>query len=145
MNHLLVALDFSMFSPEVEKVAYTLAKKIDASVTLITIINKFVDYVPADTGQVFTDDWEARQFMANNNLQRVKDAHPDIETEMVSFIGDPKEDIIDLAIERSTSFIVMGTHGRTGVSHLLMGSTAEYIIRHSCVPIIVVPHQTKRH
>ena len=145
MNHLLVALDFSMFSPEVEKVAYTLAKKINASVTLITIINKFVDYVPADTGQVFMDDWEARQFMANKNLQRVKDAHPDVETEMVSFIGDPKEDIIDWAIQRSTCFIVMGTHGRTGVSHLLMGSTAEYIIRHSCVPIIVVPHQTKRH
>jgi nucleotide-binding universal stress UspA family protein len=145
MNHLLVALDFSMFSPEVEKVAYTLAKKIDASVTLITIINKFVEYVPADTGQVFMDDWEARQFVANKNLQKVKDAHPDVETEIVSFIGDPKEDIIDLAIQRSTSFIVMGTHGRTGVSHLLMGSTAEYIIRHSCVPIIVVPHRTKRH
>lgn len=145
MNHLLVALDFSMFSPEVEKVAYTLAKKIDASVTLITIINKFVEYVPADTGQVFMDDWEARQFTANKNLQRVKDAHPDVETEIVSFIGDPKEDIIDLAIQRSTSFIVMGTHGRTGFSHLLMGSTAEYIIRHSCVPIIVVPHRTKRH
>jgi len=145
MNHLLVALDFSKYSPEVEKVAYALAKKIDATVTLITIVNKFIEYVPVDTGQVFMDDWEARQFMANQNLQRVKDGHPDVETEIVSFIGDPKEDIIDLAIQRSTSFIVMGTHGRTGVSHLLMGSTAEYIIRHSTVPIIVVPHQTKRH
>jgi nucleotide-binding universal stress UspA family protein len=145
MNHLLVALDFSKYSPEVEKVAYALAKKIDASVTLVTIVNKFIDYVPLDTGQVFTDDWEARQFIANENLQKVKNGHPDIETETVSFIGDPKEDIIDFAILHPTSFIVMGTHGRTGVSHMLMGSTAEYIIRHSPVPIIVVPHRKERH
>lgn len=145
MNHLLVALDFSTFSSEVEKVAFTLAKKIGASVTLVTIVNKFIDYVPVDTGQDFTNDWDARQYIANENLLKVKNAHPDVETDTISFIGDPKVDIIDLALKNPTSFIIMGTHGRTGVSHLVMGSTAEYIIRHSPVPIIVVPHRKERH
>ena len=43
MNHIIMALDFSEFSPQVEKVGYTLAQKINASVTLVTIINQFID------------------------------------------------------------------------------------------------------
>ena len=145
MNHILLALDFSEFTPEVEKVGFTLAKKIGATVTLVTIINKFIEYVPMDTGQVFEDMWEARKDIANKSLQEVKERHNDVITDIVSFIGDPKEDIIELSIQKHTTFIVMGTHGRTGLSHLLTGSTAEYIIRHSVVPIIVVPINMHRH
>lgn len=145
MNHILMALDFSEFSSEVEKVGYSLAKKINASVTLVTIINKFIDYVPLDTGQVFENQWEARKDIASRSLQEVKERHPDVSTEIVTFIGDPKEDIIELSVQKRATFLVMGTHGRTGVSHLVTGSTAEYIIRHSVVPIIVVPMNMKRH
>ena len=145
MNHILMALDFSENSPEVEKVGYALASKINASVTLITIINKYIDYVPMDTGQVFENYWEARKDIALKLMEEVKYRHPDVSTELISFIGDPKEDIIDLSVKKHTTFIVMGTHGRTGVSHLVMGSTAEYIIRHSQIPIIVVPLNSKPH
>ncbi len=145
MNHILMALDFSEFSPEVEKVGYALAKKINASVTLVTIINKLIDYVPLDTGQVFENQWEARKDIALKALKEVEERHQDITTEIVSFIGDPKEDIIELSIQKHTTFIVMGTHGRTGMKHLVTGSTAEYIIRHSVVPIIVVPINKQRH
>ena len=140
-----MALDFSEYSPEVEKVGYALAKKINASVTLITIINKFVDYVPGDTGQVFENQWEARKAIAQRSMKEVKKNHPDIHTEIVSFIGDPKEDIINFSRQHPTTFIVMGTHGRTGLSHLVTGSTAEYIIRHSVVPIVVVPKNMHTH
>ena len=145
MNHILMALDFSENSPEVEKVGYALASKINASVTLITIINKYIDYVPMDTGQVFENYWEARKDIALKLMEEVKYRHPDVSTELISYIGDPKEDIIDLSVKKHTTFIVMGTHGRTGVSHLVMGSTAEYIIRHSQIPIIVVPLNSKPH
>ena len=145
MNHIIMALDFSEFSPQVEKVGYTLAQKINASVTLVTIINQFIDYVPGDTGQVFENQWEARKDIALRSLKEVEERHPDVPTEIVSFIGDPKEDIIELSLKKHTTFIVMGTHGRTGISHLVTGSTAEYIIRHSLVPIIVVPMNMHRH
>jgi nucleotide-binding universal stress UspA family protein len=145
VNHILIALDFSEYSPEVEKVGYSIAQKINASVTLVCIINKFIDYMPADTGQVFENQWEARKEIAWKALQDVQAKHPDVSTEMVSFIGDPKEDIIDLSIKQHTTFIVIGTHGRTGMQHVLTGSTAEYIIRHAVVPIIVVPLRKTRH
>src|SRR5574338_1463472 len=139
MSHVFIALDFSEYSPGVEKVGYALAKKIGASVTLVTIVNKFIDYVPPDTGQVFENQWEARKNLAEKALTEIKNNHSDVSTEIVTFIGDPKEDIIRLSIERHSTFIVMGTHGRTGLSHLFTGSTAEYILRHSVIPIIVVP------
>jgi nucleotide-binding universal stress UspA family protein len=139
MSHILIALDFSKYSPEVEKVGFALAKKIGASVTLVTIINKFIDYVPADTGQVFENQWEARKDIAEKSLNEIKNNHIDVLTDIVTYIGDPKEDIIRLSVDRHSTFIVMGTHGRTGLSHLVMGSTAEYILRHSMIPVIVVP------
>jgi nucleotide-binding universal stress UspA family protein len=123
----------------VEKVGFALAKKIGASVTLVTIINKFIDYVPADTGQVFENQWEARKDIAEKTLNEIKNNHIDVLTDIVTYIGDPKEDIIRLSVDRHSTFIVMGTHGRTGLSHLVMGSTAEYILRHSMIPVIVVP------
>jgi nucleotide-binding universal stress UspA family protein len=58
---------------------------------------------------------------------------------MIVFVGDPKDSIIERAIEIKASMIVLGTHGRTGLSHLLMGSTAEYVIRHSPIPVLVIP------
>ena len=87
MNHILMALDFSENSPEVEKVGYALASKINASVTLITIINKYIDYVPMDTGQVFENYWEARKDIALKLMEEVKYRHPDVSTELISFIN----------------------------------------------------------
>jgi nucleotide-binding universal stress UspA family protein len=145
VNHILIALDFSKYSPEVERVGYAIAKKVNASVTLVCIINKFIDYMPMDTGQVFENQWEARKDIAWKALEEVQAKHLDVSTELVSFIGDPKEGIIDLSLKQHTTFIVIGTHGRTGMQHLLTGSTAEYIIRHAIVPIIVVPVRKTRH
>jgi Universal stress protein UspA and related nucleotide-binding proteins len=145
MNHIIIALDFSENSPEVEKVGFEVAKKIGASVTLVSVINKFIDYVPVDSGQVFTSQWDARKAAALTSLEEVKNRHPEVETETVAFIGDPKDDIISISIEKRATFVVMGTHGRTGMSHFVTGSTAEYVIRHSVVPIIVVPINKERH
>src|SRR6185436_18443907 len=53
--------------------------------------------------------------------------------------GDPREEIIAVANEWGANIIVVGTHGRTGLTHLLMGSTAEYVVRHAKVPVLDVP------
>jgi nucleotide-binding universal stress UspA family protein len=35
----------------------------------------------------------------------------------------------------------MGTYGRTGLSHMMLGSTAEYVVRHSSIPVLIVPQK----
>jgi nucleotide-binding universal stress UspA family protein len=58
-----------------------------------------------------------------------------------SFIeeGKPYEGILKVADEWNADLIVLGTHGRTGISHLLMGSVAEKVIRHSTKPLFIIP------
>ena len=58
-------------------------------------------------------------------------------------VGAPAETIVEFAREHNCDLIVMGTHGRTGLSHLLMGSVAENVVRHAPCPVMVVRPQPK--
>lgn len=53
-------------------------------------------------------------------------------------IGDPAEAIIQLAEADDVDFVVMGTHGRTGLTRLLMGSVAEAVVRRAPCPVLTV-------
>ena len=61
--------------------------------------------------------------------------------ELLKFMpeGHPLEDILKTAESFEADLIVIGTHGRTGLQHLLMGSVAESVVRHSKIPVMVVP------
>ncbi len=52
--------------------------------------------------------------------------------------GAPKEVIRDALDTGSYDLVVMGTHGRTGLSHVMMGSIAEWVVRHASVPVMTV-------
>ena len=52
--------------------------------------------------------------------------------------GNPADEIIRTAKERDADLIVIATHGRTGLKHLFMGSTAERVVRHVHCPVLVV-------
>jgi nucleotide-binding universal stress UspA family protein len=53
-------------------------------------------------------------------------------------IGEPASEIIELAKERGADLVVMGTHGRTGLEHALMGSIAERVVRRAHCPVLTV-------
>ena len=78
-------------------------------------------------------------------LEKIKSQHKNLEIEVYVEKGNSKTDIIEKANMENVDYIVMGTHGRTGISHIFMGSTAEYIIRHSTKPIFVIPMNTLKH
>lgn len=139
MNKIIITTDLSKDKEVIIKEGLVLAKDLKAEVELVTIINKNIDYMPADIGMNFGDQWEAREYAAKTTLEDIKEKHPDLNIKVVVFLGDPKQDIIEYAIESKATIIVVGTHGRTGVQHLVMGSTAEYIIRHSPIPVLVIP------
>ncbi len=145
MNKLIIATDLSEQREQLFNYALKLAEKMNAEVELMTIINKNIEYMPADISMNFVDQWEARQYVANKMLMQVKEQHPEVKSEVVVFIGDPKEDIIHHAIESKATMIILGTHGRTGMSHTLIGSTAEYVVRHSPIPVLVVPMKNYVH
>ena len=55
--------------------------------------------------------------------------------------GRPADAIVAAAVEGGFDAIVVGTHGRTGLAHAVLGSVAEHVVRRSTVPVVAVPHR----
>jgi universal stress protein A len=70
-----------------------------------------------------------------NYLKQVQDAG--LEGEIVIVHGIPFDEIVQAAKTKSIDLIIMGTHGRTGLSHLFLGSVAEKVIRLAPCPVLV--------
>lgn len=64
------------------------------------------------------------------------DSYP--KCELFTEVGDPAQEILQIARDRKVDLIVVSTLGRSGLAHLLMGSVAEKIIRHAPCPVLVV-------
>ncbi|MCA9216168.1 MAG: universal stress protein [Planctomycetales bacterium] len=76
-------------------------------------------------------------------LEAVQSQLPDVDIERTFYAGSPGEVICWIAQERRCDQIVMGTHGRTGLINLLMGSVAEYVVRHARCPVLTVPSRPR--
>lgn len=71
-------------------------------------------------------------------LERIVPMFPEIQVRRALHAGPAGEVICWLAEDQQCDLIVMGTHGRTGLGHLLLGSVAEYVMRHANCPVTVV-------
>ena len=83
---------------------------------------------------------------AKKQIDDVQPTVPGVEVVRRVLHGDPAEEIIRLAATCGAEMIVMGTHGRTGLMKLLMGSVAEAVVRGAECPVVVVktPHAKNR-
>lgn len=80
-------------------------------------------------------DAEAEQILSDAE-ETAEEHGADIETEYD--LGLPREAILEYADDNDVDQIVVGSHGRTGVSRVVLGSVAESVTRHSSVPVTVV-------
>lgn len=138
---ILFAIDFSESSDYAFQYALAMAKKYTARLLIVHVINEPVDlrgfYVPHISFEKLEQEIEdgARKMMekfCHNQLH----GYGDYETFVIP--GIPYDEIIKKAAELSADLIVMGTHGRTGLDHVLFGSTAEKVVRKSPVPVMTV-------
>jgi universal stress protein A len=61
-----------------------------------------------------------------------------ISAELTAHRGSPERAIVEVAIEKEADLIVMGTHGRSGLAHVLLGSVAERVVRTAPCPVITI-------
>ena len=147
-NKILIAIDLDDDYLYILKKGLELAQMMNAKVILASIVNVYVNYVQPDmsTSPIQWDEiYNSQIEYTKQELEKIKMQNKNLEIEIFVQKGNSKTDIIEKANEEHVNCIVLGTHGRTGISHIFMGSTAEYIIRHATKPIYVIPLNTLKH
>jgi nucleotide-binding universal stress UspA family protein len=71
-------------------------------------------------------------------LEQVVPTHPAVPFEHRLLSGDPASEIVRLAQDEGVELIVLGTHGRTGLKRVLMGSVAEAVVRRATCPVLTI-------
>ena len=138
---ILFAIDFSQSSEYAFQYALSLAQKYQARLLIVHVINEPVDlrgfYVPHISFEKLEQEIAEG---AKKMMEKFCSAQLGDYSNYESFIlpGIPYEEIIKKAEEQSADLILMGTHGRTGLDHVLFGSTAEKVVRKSPVPVMTV-------
>ena len=141
-KHLLVAIDGSELAQNALEQAITLAKVLDAKVSIVTVTEPWHAFAAGDGTVVFPiEEYEASitqwaletlssaaKVAANANVAcetiHVKEAYP-------------AEGIIKTAEQQQCDLIVMASHGRRGLTRLLLGSQANHVVTHSTRPVLI--------
>jgi nucleotide-binding universal stress UspA family protein len=140
IRKILVPTDFSDGAREALDLAVDLSRRLDASITLFHVW-QFPVY-PIPEGMVFPSAEAISSTMAKVNdaltklKKMVETAGVPIDTKAEQ--GTPFVDIVRTAKSGGYDLIVMGTHGRTGLRHLLLGSVAENVVRKAHCPVLTV-------
>lgn len=122
---------------------YAIEQFEDAEFVLMSVINPAESvYLTEDEGMApFPENWyESARDQTEQVLARAIDelADADVPVERDVVVGRPTRAIVEYIEEHDIEHVVMGSHGRSGVSRLLLGSVAESVIRRSPVPVTVV-------
>ena len=142
IKKILCPVDFSDNANHALKYALAFASVYDSEVLLLHVMPPPI-YSTADFAGVYELPAAAVQELADTCDTRLKNMaaevgndHAHIATRLVS--GTPFLEIIKMAKEENTDLIVIGTHGRTGMSHVLIGSVAEKVVRKAPCPVLTV-------
>lgn len=138
-SKILIAVDSSEFSMQAAKKGLELAHQLDATVALLYVVDVSKAMGNIDAGILPEQALIVLKKEAEQTLDELEAMYNG--NSILKFMpeGHPTKDISKTAEIWEADLIVMGTHGRTGLVHLLVGSVSEYVIRHSKIPVMVVP------
>jgi len=139
-THVLVAVDGSEFAAHALEVAVALAAELSAQIGLVHVLDPKSVPVGSETGVPADQAWALARADAQGLLDTAASAIAG-RGQAWKFVreGTPWRGIVESAREGPADLIVVGTHGRLGLTRLLFGSTAEGVVRHARSPAVVVP------
>ena len=132
---ILFPTDFSEASRDAFLYASSLARDTGAKLLIIHVEEPVVPYMGEEM-------YVPRKAVVNPELEKmlaeVVPADEAVPYEHMVLAGSPATELLRIAKERGADFIVLGTHGRTGISRLLVGSVAEEVLRRAECPVLTV-------
>lgn len=141
-KHVLIATDGSQLSESAAGQAIQLAKALGAHVTVITVSLPYrvftADYVMlADTEDVYNEDRKNRAARDLATVRKAAEAAGVTCGELHVFHEQPYVAIIEVAEQRGCDLICMASHGRRGLTALVVGSETMKVLTHSRIPVLV--------
>lgn len=139
VKNILVPVDFSDSGDAAMAYAVSLAKEYDAELHVVHVFEPPSTYVdggfagtpiPTNIPTVDQQEEEAK-------LELIIPSE-DVKFQRKFVIGSPKDELVKYAKDNSIDLVVMGTHGHTGLTRLLMGSVAEAVVRRSPCPVLTI-------
>jgi nucleotide-binding universal stress UspA family protein len=135
----MIAVDSSRHAHAAAERGFELASRLDATIGLLYVVDTAKTIGDVDAGITHADLIALLKSEADETLNAIAAEFSARDVERIIPEGHPRVEILACAERWEADLIVIGTHGRTGLMHLVMGSTAEYIVRHSKMPVMVVP------
>ena len=146
-RNILVPHDFSSSANHAAAIARDQAKLHGGKLLLLHVCDLPLDLGP-DTTVILAQGSEP--ITMRHHVMSTAEAHlrdlaerlgkDGVAAEVFVRVGKPADEILQCAAERGADTIVMGTHGRTGLRHLLVGSVTERVVRMSPVPVLTIRH-----
>ena len=137
-DKILFPTDFSPASEDALRWATALARDSGATLSIVHVEEPPMAYGGGEM-YIALDDEETKGQL-RRMLGNVVPLDHNVRFEHKLLVGDPATAIVDAAAQENADLIVMGTHGRTGLSRLLMGSVAEAVVRRAKCPVLTVKH-----
>jgi nucleotide-binding universal stress UspA family protein len=144
LRHILVPTDFSRFSEVALTYAVALAEKFGAEIHLLHVVQDLALFIPDAVAVAPPVAPPVEQFTAaaREALERAAGQPPlaghAVRREIRE--GTPFYEIIRYAKDLNIDLIVMGTHGHTGLAHVLLGSVTEKVVRKAPCPVLTIRH-----
>jgi len=140
VKRILVPIDFSDHAAPVLEWATHLAKTHDAELTLLHAYHLPVEFQQIEGTYLPQDFWESVKGEAEQNLERhaTELRRAGVDVKVLVREGYPATVIEDEAIELGADLVVIGTHGLSGLKHMLLGSVAERVVQKSPCPVLTV-------
>jgi len=140
-KHIVIPVDGSDCAEHAADVAATLVKEQGARCTLVNVVDIVMAAGLASSSPQLVDAWlknlnEVAALHLKETADRLRAAGVEADTEIAK--GYPPDAILEVARQRGADLIVMGSHGRTGLRRLFLGSVAEAVLRMSPIPVLVV-------
>ena len=143
-----VPIDFTDVAPFVAKYAKEFAKKLDAEIVLIYILEDLSAYEGLYVDAKTLTELEGKLIEgARTSMEEFVKEHFSDYSKVKTLIekGDVVEGIIEAAKKEGADLIVIGTHGRKGLDKILFGSVAEGVIKNSPIPVLSLdPHRMEK-
>ena len=141
MKKILIAIDYDQTAQKVAEKGFSLAKAMNAKITLLHVISKPVLYYNSYMATVPLQIKNESELNAASQkfLDKTKNDLGDETIQTLIKEGDTAESIMESAKELKADIIVIGTHSRKWLENILMGSVAENVLKHTNLPLFIIP------